>query len=1315
MSPLNAILHSYFLLTIIAQNSAFSCHRGRVKIRIIVIRTGTNFPDLQAVSVPEDAEISSPVTQVQVLDDDGTIAYAIVDGNTGDAFAVNESTGEIVVFSPLDFESLSSYTLTIRGTSTVTGGSATTTLQVNVLDVNEVPFFADSCAQSMGTCVFSVNENQTTGILVGTLIGDDPDRPDVPNGMLTFTIQNSGGFVPFNLVRNGRQVDIRTSTVLDHEDQTSYSFVIRVNDGGIPSLFAEVPVTIDVINIDDNAPVFVQAPLFLAISEATSNGTVIAIYTATDADSVPFGDVVYSISSSTVPLPFDINPQSGELSVDAMLDFEQVALYVVNVTASDPDGLQSTTVTTFISLQDENDNPLIFSSAIFSGNVTEHSPGGSVILTVTASDADSGDNGQIVFSILAGNFFNLLAIDTIGDGIGVISVAASADINREVIDRFNLTIRANDLGSPQMEAFAQVVIVVDDINDNSPVFLPRSYRATVREDARPFSIIQTVFAIDVDQPGTPNSEIDYEIVAGNIGNVFGLNRTGDSADVQVIGLLDFETQPFYRLIIAAFDRGTPRLNGTAEVFITVTDVDVEPPVVFGNETLSLSELTPIGTQIAIVNATDFNNITQVMFSIVSVMDEGTGGNALAMFSIDSQGVVRLEQLLNFEQSLSFKIQILMTDGFRSSMIKLFINVVNENEFPPVFNVTQEPFRVLEELPLGAFVGTVVATDEDRNSSVSYSIVMSGPTSLLFSIDSQTGTITTAVVLDREELVQRDLFLPSSGSTASVTVQAVDDGIPTRFTSEEVAIFLEDINDNAPIFDAIVDGFQVSISEGRPARSLVVNAIARDLDLGINGEVSYNLEVVNLTPGSQPPFEIDPLSGVVTTTMPLDRETVDSYMIFIQAFDGGEPSLSSGVTVNINVSNVNDNAPIFARPIYEVSIVENAPFPQQLLQVQAVDADLGSNAVVSYSIQEAIPTDSTNLFTIDRNNGTIFLVGLLDFESRALHRLIVAADDGVNSNTTEVIISVVNVDESPPFFTEVPCTVTFSEITPPRAVVTVCQADDEDDTTNVFEVPRRFEIVSGNTNDTFSIDIGGIIFLERNVDREVTPFFNITLRTFDAGGLSGTTQLLVTITDINDNAPVFVNISETLVITRADIQSQTTNFFTVLATDADAGANASVTYSLLSDRINDTITEFTINATDQGSPVMSAIAILTYQFEVPCMLQEHSINITSGEIISQLLCRVSIEPPSNNLTLGLDLQLMCVVLRNVDVTFEFLHNGSLVMSAAPLAPSEAVGVFLINGSSFQDAGEYACKVTAPPVGSLQSNNAVVRIQGTYSCT
>ena len=1308
-SPLNASIHDYFLLTIVAQNSEFSCHRGRVKIKIIVIRNGIDFPDINPVSIPENSEIGSPVTQIQVLDDDGTVAYSITGGNIGNAFVINSSTGDITVASQLDFETLASYTLTITAVSTVTSSLATATLQINVLDVNEAPFFTDVCAQFGGTCVFSVRENEMAGILVGNLTGDDPDRPDVPNGMLTFSIQNTGGLLPFDLVQSDRQVEIRTSVVLDHEDQTTYSFIVRVNDGGSPSLFAEVPVVVNVIDVNDNAPIFVQPPFVLTISEATTNGTVVACYTATDADSGLLGTVIYSISSSTNPLPFIIDPQSGKLIVDAPLDFEQVTLYVINVTASNPDGLQSTTIRTFISIQDENDNPPIFSDTIYFGNVTEHAAGGSAILTVVATDADSGDNGRVEFSIVSGNFFNLLAIDTIGGGLGVIRVAANADINREIIDLFNLTIRANDLGSPQMEDFAQVVIVVDDINDNPPVFLPDMYRATVREDAGPFTDVQSVFAIDLDQPGTPNSEIDYEITAGNIGNVFDLNQIdNNNAEIQVIGSLDFETRQSYLLIITASDGGIPQLNGTAEVLILVTDVNIEPPIVVGNQTVSLSELTPVGTQIARINATDFDS-PQLMFTITAVTGEGVNGNALDMFSINSLGVIQLEVLLNFEQSFSFEIEVTISDGVRSSTTTIFINVVNENEFAPVFNNPQEPLSVREELPVGAIVGTVTATDADRNSSITYSIVMSGPSSSLFTIDTQTGTITTTQMLDREELVQRDLFLPSDGSATTIKVQAVDDGMPSRFTMTEITIVLEDINDNAPVFDMISDGFQASIFEERPAGTLVVNALARDLDLGVNGEVNYTLEVLDLAPGSMPPFEIDPQTGVVMTTRPLDREAVDSYVVFIVAFDGGEPSLSADAIVNITVGDVNDNTPIFFQPVYEISVFENAAFPQQLLPVQASDADLGSNAVISYSIQEAIPTNSTFLFSIDQNSGIISLIGMLDFESRASHRLIVAADDGVNSNTTEVIVSVINIDETPPQFFGL-CTVPIPENLSPRTAITQCTARDFDDAANRVRAAERYELVSGNIDSTFSIANDGTVFLERNVDREMIPFYNITVRAFDRVGLSNTTQLLITIDDINDNPPVFQNIPETLIITQTEIQSQTTNFFTVLATDADSGPNGDIIYSYTTNRPNDSLTELTITASDQGTPVMSVTAILTYQFEVPCMLQEHTVNPSSGEVISQLLCEVSIEPPSNDLILGLDLQLMCVVLRNVEATFEFLHNGSLVTSAAPLAPSQDAGVFLINGSGFQDAGEYACKVTALPVGSLQSDNAVVRVQG-----
>lgn len=1309
VSPLNADLHDYFLLTIVAQNSNYSCHRGRVKIKIIVLRDGIDFPDLEPVSISENTDVGTPITQAQVIDDDGSILYSIIAGNVGNSFEINSTNGVVSVASSLDFETLQSYMLTIQATSTVTGNTATAPLQIDIEDVNEQPFFTNFCAQS-GSCVFTVRENVTAGILVDILTADDPDRPELPNGMLTFSIESMGGFLPFILVQNDRQVEIRTSAVLDHENQSVYNFIARVNDGGTPMLFAVVPVTVNVTDINDNAPVFVQPPFFFSVSEATTPGTVIEVYTATDADSGEFGEIIYTVTSSLMDsLPFAIDPESGELIVNSTLDFEEVNLYTIQVTASNPDGLQSTTITSFVSITDENDNPPVFNDTIYFGNVTEHSPSGTAILTVTASDADSGSNGQIVFSIVSGNFLNLLAIDTIEDGLGVIRVAANADINRELIDVFNLTIRANDLGSPQMEDFAQVVIMVDDINDNAPVFLPSLYIASIREDEIPPTGVQKVFAIDLDQPGSPNSEIDFDIIGGNIGNVFSLNRIdNNNAVLQLIDFLNFETQPSYRLIIRASDRGVPQMNSTGEIIVIITDVNTEPPVVDGNQTVSLSELTPVGTQIARINATDFDS-PSITFSITSVVGEGVNGDdALGMFSINDQGVITLDELLDFERSLSYVIEITVTDGMLSSTTSVFISVVDENEFSPIFGNLQ-PLQVREELPSGRIVGAAIATDEDRDSIISYSIIFDGPSSSLFTIDSQTGVIRTNQSLDREELVEQDLFLPSDGSATVIRVQAVDNGMPSRFTIAEVMITLEDINDNVPVFDSISDDFEAFVVEERPAGTLVFNALARDLDLGSNGEINYTLEVLGLAQGSMPPFEIDPDTGSVTTTRPLDRESIDFYMVFIQASDGGSPSLSVNATVNVTVRDVNDNAPIFVQPTYELEVLENTFFPQQILQVQADDADSGTDAEITYSIREAIPADSANLFTIDPNNGTISLIGLLDFETRSLHRLVIAADDSINSNTTEVIIMVRNVDETPPEFVG-ECTASILETFPPGFPVTQCTARDFDDSANLFRAAERYKILSGNTNDTFSIANDGTVTLERNLDREAIPVFIITVQAFDRVGLTNTTQLVININDINDNQPVFENIPDTITITQNEIQSHETNFFTILASDPDFGLNAELVFSLSTNVVSNTITELTITVSDQGSPMMSSTALLTFQYEVPCMLQMHSINASSGEITSQLLCSVSITPTSNDLTFGQDLTLMCNVLRNVEATFEFLHNGSLVTSAIPLAPTDSAGLFSINNATFQDAGEYACKVTAPTVGSLQSSNAVVQIQG-----
>ena len=1313
VSPLNADQYDYILLTIVAQNSQYSCHRGRVNIKIIVIRDDIVFPDTPPVSIPENSDIGTPVTQITATGADGSIMYSIIGGNDGGAFQIDPNTGSITVASQLDFESQDMYSLTIQAESGATSRTGSVVQIIYIDDVNERPFFTNPCASS-GSCVFSVDENQPLDTIVDTLTANDPDLPDTLNGMLQFSI-SPDGTVPFIIQGVERQAELRTTEVLDREMRDSYSFSVSVFDRGTPSLFSELPVTVTVSDVNDNVPVFVQPPDVLPILESTSVSTVVTQYLATDDDLGSNGEIIYSISSNRGPLPFQIDSSNGNLVVSETLDFETTNFYLINVTASNPDGLQQTTVQTAIIIQDVNDNPPVFSQDEYVGTIEENSLDGTVILSVMATDSDSGSNGMIEFSIVSGNTDNLIAINPGTPTIGIVQMSVSGSIDREQIQSFDLTIRANDLGTPQMEDFARVVITVLDINDHSPTFLPPSYSASLREDAPPMDVLD-VFAFDLDQPQTVNTELTFEITQGNTGNVFALNKTSSStATLSLVGELNFEVVLQYQLQVIAMDQGDPQMSGAATITIEVTDVNEAPPVVGGNQTIELLESTPLNFIIATVSASD-NDSAAIAFTITSVIGVGVNGDiAVGVFGINNGGNVTLERELDFETSPSYVITIEVSDGQLTTTTTLTVNVIDVNEFPPIFN-DNTVFTVLEEQPSGTIVGTVQATDGDGapGSSITYHII-DGDISSLFVIDEQTGVISTNQVLNREQLVQQ--FDPSRGSTGVLQVQAIDNGTSVFFTVADISITLLDINDNAPVFEQISNGSLASVLENRPSGEPVFNGVAMDLDLGSNGEVTYSLEVPDLPPGVAIPFVINPSTGRVTTSQLLDREETSEYVVVVTARDNGVPSLSSSASVTVTVLDDNDNDPVFSQPQYEVTVPENTAAPFNVTQVSASDSDEGSNGAVSYSIQFTVPSTSTELFSINSPSGEITLLSQLDFETTSLHTLtVMARDSGAPSRsaTVQVLVNVGNVDEVPPRF-DGPCIASVQESVQPGNPIMQCVAIDIDDVTNRTTGAVTYEILSGNINDTFSIANDGTITVERRVDRETLDFYSILIQATDSVGLTDTTLLNVTITDVNDNSPQFVNVPATRAITLEEIQSHEINFFTVEATDADLGSNAELEFTItqVTRLVNGIDTEVEITVTDHGSSALSNTASVTFIFEPPCTLQDYVVNSTDGRIFSRFLCSVDVEPSGLDITLGNNLQLSCNVLRNTEATFEWIHNGTSISGPNALPPSQQAGELNVEGVTFQDAGDYACRVMTE-VGSLQSSNAVVRILGECVC-
>ena len=1297
----------YFLLVIVAQNSLYSCHRGRVVIKVIIIRDRIDFPVLQPVYVPENAEIGSNVTQVQTTSNDGSVVYSLIGGNLGNAFEIDETTGVITVASALDFETLENYDLVVQARSTITGNTGSVVQEILVTDVNETPFFITACALS-NSCTFAVIENHPVFTPVGGLESGDPDLASVPNGMIEFSILPDS--VPFQAKQLGEHVVVETTEIFDREnpDQSEFTFEVIVSDRGSPPLSATTVVTVTVLDEDDNPPVFLQAPTIIATPESTSDA-IIGVFTAVDLlDAGVNAAVMYSLTISLSPgeppLPFEIDADGGLLRVNGSLDHEQTQFYFINVTASNP--VLSTTVEVLVIVTDVNDNRPIFSQSNYSGEVFEHSVTDTGIVIVEVTDADSGDNGAIRFSIDSGNFQNLLQIDSITGELGLVSVLG--DIDREVIQEFNLVVMAHDLGDPQMSSSAIVMVRVLDINDNAPSFTLDNDTASIPEDSAPFDIL-TVVAFDIDEPNTPNSQIEFEILAGNIGDVFELTAFDDyNATLRLIGQLDFETQPGYVLTIIARDLGDPQLTGTATVTIAVLNVNEFPPSVSGNQTIEVSETLPVGRQIARVNASDIdsNNIT---YTIVMVIGEEVSGDAaICVFGIDDDGVVSLNVGLDFESSRRFTVIIEVTDGQLTTVTTLTVVVLDENEALPIFTGPTF-FQTTEQRSTDVVIGQVVAVDLDTgpNAIITYSIVGDGS---LFEVNATSGEIRPLQILDREELIERDLFLPSGNSSVEIMVQARDSGSPSFISIATITIQLLDINDNAPSFVRLFDGFTAMISESALIGTVItgIDTTATDLDLGANSVLTYSLEVLGQ---SAAPFAINSTTGVVMTTAMLDRESQDLYNISITVTDGGFPSMFAMVTGSISILDDNDHAPQFVVNVTEVSILENL-ISNPLISVLAFDDDLGQNGAVMYSIQ-ANPPD-TSPFLIDPNTGAISLVSSLDFETQSRHELtIIATDLGSPTQQTSsafVIVTVGNVDEAPPIFTE-PCGVVVRETVPVDLAIAQCIAEDFDEVTNTTGIAVSHTIISGNLNNTFELTNDGTLIVRKPLDRENIDVYFLAISAMDSTGLIGTTILVVTVGDVNDNTPQFTNVPTSITITTATINARQTEFFTLEATDADINENADLRFSIESTNqgVNGLLTILLVAVSDLGDPSLSSTSLVTFTFEDPCALQQFTVDAVTGVMTTRLLCSVDIQPMVAAVSLSNGIQFVCPISRNIEASYQFIHNGSAVTAEIPLGINAPAANLAISNVMFQDAGEYSCRVTTA-IGSLQSPNAVISVQG-----
>ncbi|XP_058141962.1 protocadherin gamma-A8 isoform X3 [Dasypus novemcinctus] len=462
------------------------------------------------------------------------------------------------------------------------------------------------------------------------------------------------------------------------------------------------------------------------------------------------------------------------------------------------------------------------------------------------------------------------------------------------------------------------------------------------------------------------------------------------------------------------------------------------------------------------------------------------------------------------------------------------------------------YSVPEETGKGSFVGNIskdLGLTAQELVEHGVRIVSRGRTQL-FALNQRSGGLVTAGRIDREELCAR-----RARCLVNINILVEDRG---KLWGIEIEI--TDINDNAPKFEA--ENLEIKINEIAAPGTRYPLPEAVDPDVGVNSLQSYQLSPNHHFSLVVQTGDDGAVNPELVLERALDREEQAAHHLVLTASDGGAPPRSSAVRVHVTVLDTNDNAPVFAEPIYQAKVLENVPPGTRLLTVRASDPDEGAHGKVAYKFGKVNEKQSP-LFQLNENTGEISTARSLDYEECAFYEMEIQAEDvGALLGRTKVIISVEDVNDNRP---EVIITSLFSPVLEnslPGAVIAFLSVHDRDS-------GKNGQVVCYTPDDLpFKLEksIDNYYRLEtwKYLDREEVSMYNVTVVASDLGDppLSTETHITLHVADTNDNAPAFPQASYSAFITENNPRGS--SIFSVTANDPDSQDNARITYALTED-------------------------------------------------------------------------------------------------------------------------------------------------------
>ncbi|CAG9534070.1 unnamed protein product [Cercopithifilaria johnstoni] len=1227
------------------------------------------YPEQYNVSVREDVEIGSSLVLLSANDADsgtyGEILYRFVTKES-DAFRLDAKSGYLYVKKNLSKD----YNLRVEA---VDGGGMVSEKQAVVYitvisNLTPTPQFTSTLYQ------ISVLEET----LPGTVIGEVKAEGSLP---INYSVYSGDSDYFFAIDAKNGEINVAQYLDVDKWEQLLLNIQARMDGGGVNY----TQVLIKLTDTNDNAPVFEMDKVESYIYENHPIHQPFFAIQAYDKDRGKNGEVIYTLLQNEPPCPVLVMPLSGELTLMANLDFETINKYYLVIQARDQ-GIPPLTsnISVVLNVLDINDNRPEFKKEMYSVEVPEDVQLMTDILTIQAEDLDSEQNARISYRLSKENRnFDIHPVK------GNIFVKATLD--REMIAEYRLLIIARDYGKPELSSQAVVHIKILDINDNSPS-CPTANSFTLTNNIDVGEIFEKVIATDPDEG--LNGSLLYRLHVEDVN--FAIKENGELFLKKKLSEKDYRKE--IRLSVVVLDR-----NGDMQSRSTICPIRI----IVGKMHSKVEFLEPMDRIIKIDGKCASGCLLKVLNATDVARWEIEMSDISSNFEI-SNNTLRTSTYFNattIKDSRTLSIIAFDNDGHQKQItFTIHISILGISHLGDKTTV----IRISRTIPVGS---KLVKLSNERNSETFWHLENETDA---FYLDSITSTLylTTSIRWARDK-------------SYLLKVQKWDSQDHYQIEQQNVYIEVEPANIHWPHFSDCPRFF--TIEENERTGSIIGKVSAEDAEEDTAGQLSYSI-----VEGSKGLFSIDPDTAEILLIRSLHWKKDLSLFLVVEAKDNyRDVTKRSHCVVFIDVEDTNDHQPQFLSS-QKITINNNFIDGDIIHHVVATDDDAGDNAKITYALVEGNTDDA---FIIDPNTGTLALRHRFNGERSIRIR---ASDNGVppkymeknitakfdsghrqwrffpqrkyfismnNSATPGTVLfdffvkmtasgeerlidwasihlSVIGSNQYPPRISSSSCgNLTIRENVAAKHLTRIYAWDEDDGSDGeIF-----YKIVAGNENSAFYLNSSTGLLSCRELDRELQSHYFLVITAEDQGipRRADTCTLRITVTDENDNVPVFDDTIPTLIEIN-DNRQLGEILGRLSATDQDEGPNGKITYSIVDDisglldiradtgeiifardyllaQSNYTVT---VKAEDQG-----VSRVLSSEFDIqlhlirsksepalePQFLSEHYIGfINEGEQRGQFVLQVrSLDRLTEDTPLAYS-----IVSGNIDAAFDVDDNGRI---------------------------------------------------------